>query len=137
MHELTLARSLIDLVNEYASQHQEKNVIQINIRLGERSAMARALYFCFESVARGTACEGAILNIEEIPLTVYCNSCNDVKKPSGPYNFRCPDCGLPTPKVVNGKEMELVSIELNQSKPEKPINFSSSSKLKPHIVEVR
>jgi len=35
-----------------------------------------------------------------------------VKTPSGHYNFRCPDCGYPTPKVITGREMQLASIEL-------------------------
>ena len=53
-----------------------------------------------------------MLDIEEIPLTVYCRFCDGVKTPSGPYNFRCPDCGRATPEVVTGREMQLVSIVL-------------------------
>jgi hydrogenase nickel incorporation protein HypA/HybF len=112
MHELTLARSLIELVDDYCLQEQASHVSKINIRLGELSAMTRSLYFCFSTVAMGTSCEGAILNIDEIPLTVFCSSCNAVKRPTGKYSFRCSDCGMPTPKIVTGKEMELTSIEL-------------------------
>jgi len=35
-----------------------------------------------------------------------------VKTPAALYNFRCPDCGRPTPKVLTGREMQLVSIGL-------------------------
>ena len=85
---------------------------QINIRMGALSGIARALYFCFPSASRGTMCEGAILHIEEVPLTVMCAHCAAVKTPAALYNFRCPDCGRPTPKVLTGREMQLVSIEL-------------------------
>ena len=112
MHELALARSLIEMVDEYAFQNGGHRVKQVNCRLGELSAMTRALYFCFESASKGSRCEGATLMIEEVPLSVFCHTCDAVKTPSGRFNFRCPDCGFPTPKVVTGREMQLTSIEL-------------------------
>lgn len=112
MHELSLARSLIELVDDYAARHGDQKVRRIHVRLGVLSAMTRALYFCFESSSRGSRCEGAVLDIEEIPLTVRCSSCHAVKTPSGRYNFRCPDCGMPTPEIVTGREMQLAAIEL-------------------------
>jgi hydrogenase nickel incorporation protein HypA/HybF len=39
-----------------------------------------------------------------------------VKTPAALYNFRCPDCGRPTPKVLTGREMQLVYIELAPGK---------------------
>lgn len=112
MHELALARSLIEIVDEYAAEHNVTHIKKINVRLGEMSAMTRALHFCFSSVAEGTSCEGAILNIEVIPLTVYCSTCEVVKAPTGRYSFRCPDCGMPAHKVITGREMQLASLEL-------------------------
>ncbi len=117
MHELALARSLIELVEEYAHENNAVRVKQVNLRLGEMSAMTRALHFCFDAVANGTVCEGAKLSIEQVPLTVFCSFCNQTKQPMGRYSFRCDDCGMPTPKVVTGKEMQLVSIELPATQP--------------------
>jgi hydrogenase nickel incorporation protein HypA/HybF len=114
MHELALARSLINLVDDYAAQNGHRRVRRVHVRLGQMSAMTRALYFCFGSASRGTSCEGAELDIEEIPLTVNCRHCDGVKTPSGRYNFRCPDCGMPTPEVVTGREMQLAAIELDR-----------------------
>ncbi len=116
MHELALARSLTDMVQGFADENGVGRVKKINVRLGALSAMTRALHFCFGSASKGTACEGAVLNIEDIPLTVHCDTCNSIKTPSGRYNFRCPDCGMPTPKVVSGREMQLVSIELYEER---------------------
>ena len=117
MHELTLARYLIDLVSESVPKLGAKSVSQINLRLGQASAMARALHFCFGSASKGTCCEGAVLNIAEIPLTVYCRHCDGTKTPLGRYSFRCPDCGFPSAKIVTGQEMELISIELTGDDP--------------------
>lgn len=111
MHELALARYLIDLVEE-TLEGSPAPVRAIDLRLGEASAMARALHFCFASVARGTCCEGAVLRIEEVPLTVRCRHCETVGAPTGRYNFRCSACGRPATEIVTGRETELKSIEL-------------------------
>ena len=122
MHELALARNMIEIVQQYASENGPGRVKKISIRLGELSAMSRALHFCFGAASRGTLCEGATLHIEEIPLTVYCQGCNENKLPIGRYSFRCMDCGMPTPKIMTGKEMELVSIELSQRADDRTLN---------------
>ena len=102
------------MVDDYALAHGARRVTRIHVRLGVLSALTRALYVSFHAASRGTSCEGALLDIEEVPLTVNCRYCDGVKTPSGPYNFRCPDCGRATPEVVTGREMQLVSIVLGE-----------------------
>jgi hydrogenase nickel incorporation protein HypA/HybF len=112
MHELTIASALVEQVCDHAARAGAGTVTEISVRMGALSGIARALYFCFPSAARGTRCEDAVLYIEEVPLTVMCGHCHAVKTPAARYNFRCPDCGHPTPKVLTGREMQLVSIGL-------------------------
>ena len=112
MHELSIAQSLIELVSDHAAREGADRVRTVHVRLGELSCFRRALYFCFDRVAMGTACEGARLAIEEVPLTVHCEYCDEVKRPGARYTFRCPTCGMPTPKVVTGREMQVTGIEL-------------------------
>ena len=119
MHELALARALIEMVDDYAHSQRARRVTRVRVRLGVLSALTRALHVSFRAASRGTSCEGAELHIEEVPLTVYCRFCDGVKSPSGPYNFRCPECGHPTPRVVTGREMQLVSIGLEEGGPAK------------------
>ena len=113
MHELALARSLIEMIDAYAIDNGAQPVKRVHVRLGVLSAMTRALYVTFNAACRGTLCEDAALDIEEVALTVFCHFCDQVKQPSGRYNFRCPDCGHATPKLVTGREMQLVSITLD------------------------
>lgn len=112
MHELTIAGALVDQVCQVAASVNAARVAEIRIRMGALSGIARSLHFCFPSVARGTLCDTAILHIEEVPLTVMCSHCNAVKTPAALYNFRCPDCGRPTPQVLTGRELQLVSVGL-------------------------
>ena len=125
MHELSIAQSLIELACEHASDQGATRVTKIQVRLGVLSGLLRPLYFCFNLAARGTLCEDAILEIEEVPLTVLCPQCNAAKRPPTLYSFRCPTCGSPTPKVLSGREMQLVSLvvagpdrEFDESPPE-------------------
>ena len=123
MHELSIASALVDQVCVEARNAGAERVAEIHVRMGALSGISRALYFCFPSVARGTACEGATLTIEDVPLTVLCTRCDAIKSPAALYNFRCPDCGWPTPKVLTGREMQLVSLRLtpaNCAKEEQP-----------------
>jgi hydrogenase nickel incorporation protein HypA/HybF len=109
---MSIASALVDQVCDQAQQLRAARVAEINLRMGVLNGIARALHFCFPSAARGTLCEGARLNIDEIALTVHCTHCDAVKTPAALYNFRCPDCGRPTPKVLTGREMQLISIGL-------------------------
>ena len=110
MHEMTIASALVEQISEHAAGVGAARVAEINIRMGVLSGIARSLYFCFPCATRGTLCEGAILRIDEVPLTVMCTHCDAVKTPAALYNFRCPDCGRPTPKVLTGREMQLISL---------------------------
>lgn len=112
MHELSVAKSLIEMVSEHAVSEGASAVRQINIRIGSHAVVTRSLYLCFSTAVRGTMCENAELCIEEVPLTVFCNACQEVKAPASRYNFKCPDCGAPTPDVVTGREMQLISLNL-------------------------
>jgi hydrogenase nickel incorporation protein HypA/HybF len=117
MHELTLATSLISLASEHARQNGATKVTKINVRLGVLCGIARSLYFCFAPAARGTCCDGAELNIYEVPLKVYCAACDCIVPSRTIFSLRCARCAGPAPKVVSGREMDLISIELELPPP--------------------
>jgi len=117
MHELSITKSLIELACEYARDEGAQKVTRISVRLGSQSVIMRSLYFCFDSVTKGTVCEGAILDIEEVPLSAYCPACDESKLLPSRTSFRCPDCGTPTPKVLTGREMLLISLNLEYDEP--------------------
>jgi len=112
VHELSIAKSLIELACDYAENNGAVRVSRISVRLGTESVVFRSLYFCFESAAAGTLCEGAFLDIEEIPLSAFCPACDEAKALASRTSFRCPDCGTPTPRILTGREMQLVSLNL-------------------------
>jgi len=124
MHELSIATSLVELASAYAARQGAQRISRVQVRIGVLQHVARSLYFCFGNVARGTPCEGATLEIEEVPLVVECPACRAEKVPRALYNFRCPDCGSATPRVTSGRELQLVAIAL-------PENSASSNAAQP------
>lgn len=130
MHELTIAQNLVEIVCQHATEQKATQVTSIHLRLGELSGFNRALYFCFDRVTKGTICEGAELHIETVDLTVHCDHCDATKRPGGRYNFRCPDCGMPTPKVVTGREMQIRAIRFDTAAP-RPGSMRSDATIEP------
>jgi hydrogenase nickel incorporation protein HypA/HybF len=113
MHELSIAQSLIDEASQAAAREGYDSVTKISVRIGSLSGVnVRALCFAFEVASESTACEGARLFIDEIELTVHCPRCDEAKTLRNDFQFICPTCGSPTPEIITGRELELVSIEV-------------------------
>jgi hydrogenase nickel incorporation protein HypA/HybF len=63
MHELSLTRSIVAIAAEGAGGRRVTRVI---IAVGKQAGVqAEAIAFCFEVLARGTAVDGAVLEILE------------------------------------------------------------------------
>ncbi len=66
MHELSIALSLVDLASEKALAIGPVRVDTVFVRIGPLSGVVKdALLFCFDEAARGSAIEGARLEIED------------------------------------------------------------------------
>jgi ribosomal protein L34E len=62
---------------------------------------------------------GVRLEIEEVPVAVFCPVRNEERTLPGIQDFRCPVCGAPTPDVVRGRELELATMEVSAREEEK------------------
>lgn len=118
MHELSIAHSLVEIADTAARDAGASQVTTAYLRLGVLSGVVKeALLFSFDIAAQGTRLAGATLAIEEVPLVVFCPHCQaEVTLPTV-QRFRCPQCDTPTDKIIQGKEIELVSLELAEDEP--------------------
>jgi hydrogenase nickel incorporation protein HypA/HybF len=123
MHELSIAVSLIEVATEEAARLGGARVEALHLRLGPLSGVVReALLFSFELAAEGTPIEGARLEIEEVPVVVFCRACGEERLLPNIQCFQCPVCGGPTPDVVRGRELELVTMAVATMEEEKDAN---------------
>ena len=112
MHELSIALSLVDLAQEEAVRHGGR-VCALHLRVGALAGVVpEALLASYEMACLQTPLEGSRLVIEEVPVMVFCPRCQ-MQRPLGSIqSFCCPECGTLTPRVEQGRELELVALEI-------------------------
>jgi len=115
VHELSLAVNLIDAVEEEAARHTGK-VEAIHLRVGLLSGVVKeALSSGFEMAREGTSLAATRLIIEDVPIEVWCRTCQTRQPAVSQQWFSCARCGSPS-EVVQGKELELVALEMSDGK---------------------
>lgn len=113
MHELGLARGIVDLATAAASNAGASRVVGIRVAVGRLAGVeSGALLFSFDIAAEGTPAEGARLEITDVPVAIWCAPCNAEQELPGVTRFRCPTCDTPSGVIRRGKELEVSSIEV-------------------------
>lgn len=113
MHELSIARDLIDLVVEEAARAGASRVVGVKLRLGALAGVIpSALRTAFDAARVGTPAAGAILHIEQVSPSIHCGHCGRERVLDGIQSRLCPMCGTPGAVLASGKELELADIEV-------------------------
>lgn len=113
MHELSIALSMIDRIQEEAVRHSG-SVRAVQVKIGVLSGVdTEALRFAWEIAREGTGLEQAELEIESVPLRVRCPGCGEVHTPEI-QSILCPRCVTPEQDILEGRELELTALEINE-----------------------
>ena len=113
MHELSIAVSMIDQILEESETRGGLDVEVVHLKLGTFSGVDKdALLFSYELACEGTRLQGSRLEIETIPLVIYCDACQKNRIPPSVYQLSCPECGTPGQTIVSGREIEVASLEV-------------------------
>lgn len=111
MHELSIAQEIINIV-EASLPSRETKVKTIRLKVGLLSGvLIDSLIFCFEAITNQTKLENVKLDIVETPIKVKCNDCEKENVLLEPI-FICPNCNSFNLNLIEGKELELVEIEI-------------------------
>jgi len=110
VHELSLMRSVLDILKESAAEHGITRVTRLRLVVGKLShANPAALEFCFSVMQDDTEfafARGAALDIEHRDVKARCRRCGREFTATEEYLVRCPDCGHPA-EVLGGDELYL------------------------------
>jgi hydrogenase nickel incorporation protein HypA/HybF len=111
MHEYSLARRLVEMVEEEAARSEAGTITQVTVRIGPFSPVeAPLLQEAFKRCRHG-ACADASLVIHLHEMLGHCPTCHrDIR--SGTLRFDCPDCGTPLTELHGMQEIELVGLTL-------------------------
>ncbi|MBF0352492.1 MAG: hydrogenase maturation nickel metallochaperone HypA [SAR324 cluster bacterium] len=113
MHEISLMENIVEIVLREAEKARASQVLKIGLRVGEKSGVVmEALTFAFEVVTKNTVAEGAVLEIEAIPLMGECQNCGHQFHAEDGF-LVCDKCqGFA--KILSGQELNIDFIEVNE-----------------------
>lgn len=107
MHEISLAGSVIDLIEAVAAREGFTRVRQVRCEIGELACVeAEALRTAFAAASRGSCAEGAQLKIIPVAGEGACPQCGIAVPMPSLYEL-CPQCGERPLVVRRGTEMRV------------------------------
>jgi hydrogenase nickel incorporation protein HypA/HybF len=119
MHELSIAMGIVDAAREEAQQ-RGVHVTGVHLRLGALAGVVKdALLFSYQVACQDTPLEGSRLIVDDVPVVVLCPRCQELRTLPSIQQFTCPECGAPTGNIVQGKELEVFALEVEDSPAEK------------------
>lgn len=112
MHEMSLAEGIRTIVQEQAQIHGFARVQLLRLEIGRFAGVEKpALEFAFEVVMRGSAAEGAVLEIIDLPGQALCYDC--MKPVEIAHRLDpCPLCGGGKLIPQGGDEMRIKDMEV-------------------------
>lgn len=111
MHEMSLAESVLDIIEDQARSQGFARVTTVWLEIGQLAGVeAEAMRFCFDAVTRGSVAEGAELRIIDIPGSGRCPACGKSIRLNERYDL-CPQCNMPV-EVTGGTELRVKELEV-------------------------
>jgi len=118
LHELGIARDILDIALAEAGKHGSRRITRVDLEVGVlRGVVPENLAFLFGHVATGTIAEGAHLAIEEQPARLACEACGPTEARG--FTIACPGCGNPAVKFEGGDALRILSIDVDDPLPER------------------
>ncbi|HEY1270626.1 MAG TPA: hydrogenase maturation nickel metallochaperone HypA [Terriglobales bacterium] len=115
MHELSIAMNIVELAEEEIRRREGVHVTAVHLKLGDLSGVVKdALLSAYEMARVGTPLKDSRLVIQEVPVWVFCPRCRARRPISSTQLFCCASCGTPTSEIVQGKELEIVALEIEE-----------------------
>jgi hydrogenase nickel incorporation protein HypA/HybF len=115
MHELGIAQAILDRVANEVNHHPGTRPVEVGVLIGAVSGVDReALAFGFEAMVKDTDWEQLRLSIESCSRLHRCPSCTREFSVSR-FDTACPDCGNLLTVMLNGDELEITYIEVEDT----------------------
>ena len=112
MHEMSLAESVMEIIEDAARTQKFQRVRTVVLEIGKLAAVEPdAMRFCFDAVTRGSLAEGAQLEIIETPGAGRCMACGMTVALQEQYGL-CPECGSPRIGIIAGNQMRVKDLEV-------------------------
>lgn len=113
MHELGIVDGVLKTAVETARGAQATKIISVTLRIGAmREVVREALDFAWEALREDDPLtEETELVVEEVEPRSACVACG-TEFDHDRYHLRCPSCGSGQTLVLRGRELDIVSMEI-------------------------
>lgn len=112
MHEMSLAESILQIVEATAAKENATQVTEVVLEIGALASVeTAALRFAFEVVKRNSVAATARLEIARIPGEGWCLPCGQ-RVPLSGLGDLCPCCGSAQVQPTHGTDMRVKEIVL-------------------------
>ena len=113
MHELGIMQSALEMAQDKTRAAGAGKIHRLRLRVGALSGVVpAALHFAFDGLKIDTLAAEAELEIEEIPITCWCQRC-EREFTTVSLLFECPHCHQTCGQLRRGNELELTSMEIS------------------------
>jgi hydrogenase nickel incorporation protein HypA/HybF len=114
MHELSIAQSILSIAEASIPADSEGVVTTVSLKIGGLSSIEiESLLFAFCIIKKDTKLQNAELGIEIIQGEAECLECGTVFPVNG-YGTCCPQCKRYASKILRGKELQVLSITIDE-----------------------
>jgi hydrogenase nickel incorporation protein HypA/HybF len=113
MHEVAIARNIVEIVEDVIRDRPEARVDKVYVSIGRMVGVVHAsLQFSFNAITPDTALADATLVIEDVPVLARCNGCGREFEMETFVN-RCTHCGGRNVQLISGEELLVREIEVH------------------------
>ena len=109
MHELSICRSIADIVERHAAG---RAVTDVRVQVGHfRQVVPATLEYCWELTVADGPLAGSRLDVDHVPARMRCRACETVTELTLPV-LRCPRCDGVDTELLSGEELTVTSIDV-------------------------
>lgn len=114
MHEYSIVAALLELCEKHAKQNSTDRVTKVIVAFGERNGVEVELFkSAFETFKLDSeTCKDSELVIKWRRVRLRCVTCGEESEPEGIIYNKCEYCGAENLEIISGKEMDLLSLEM-------------------------
>lgn len=110
MHEMSIAKSIIDIVSKELPGDGQGRVTEVELEIGQLSGIEyESLDFAMKAIKPGSVIENSRVIVRKPAGEAFCNDCNNRFETDSPV-VPCPRCGSYGCSIVGGRQLRVVSI---------------------------
>jgi hydrogenase nickel incorporation protein HypA/HybF len=110
MHEMSIVKSIIDIVADELTKAGEGKVTEVELEVGKLSGIEfESLDFALKVLKPGSIIDGSSIVVRKPPGEAICNECGNLFETDSPVK-PCPECNSYGCSILKGRELRVVSI---------------------------